>query len=176
MRNSAFGEGPLTKARAKLVNRRTLAEHGRQLGLGKSLVLSRGENCTVAVSAFGAGGCVRSVARRNFSGCGIEAARTFILGIHSGVRTLSAIPILENPKGELQELLQSVSAEAPLIMCLATGPDHDRVFECTVHHAGWNWRGARQEQESGESEAALVALTKLRAEISRNPKTRKRWK
>src|SRR5260221_4388537 len=36
----AFGEGPLTKARAKLVNRRTLAEHGRQLGLGKSLVLS----------------------------------------------------------------------------------------------------------------------------------------
>src|SRR3989449_1254883 len=38
-----FGEGPLTKARAKMVNRRTLAEHARQLGLGKSLILSRGE-------------------------------------------------------------------------------------------------------------------------------------
>src|SRR5881392_3244059 len=37
------GEGPLTKARAKLVNRRTLAEHARQLGLGKHLILSRGE-------------------------------------------------------------------------------------------------------------------------------------
>ena len=36
-------EGPLTKARAKLVNRRTLAEHGRHLGLGKHLILSRGE-------------------------------------------------------------------------------------------------------------------------------------
>src|SRR5512146_2607804 len=31
----AFGEGPLTKARAKLVNRRTLAERARTLGLGQ---------------------------------------------------------------------------------------------------------------------------------------------
>jgi ribonuclease-3 len=30
----AFGEGPLTKARAQLVNQRTLAEQGRALGLG----------------------------------------------------------------------------------------------------------------------------------------------
>ena len=30
-------EGPLTKARAKLVNRRTLALHGRALGLGLRL-------------------------------------------------------------------------------------------------------------------------------------------
>ena len=30
-----FDEGPLTKARAKLVNRRTLAVHGRALGLGE---------------------------------------------------------------------------------------------------------------------------------------------
>ena len=38
-----FGEGPLTKARAKLVNRRTLAERARHLGLGQHLILSRGE-------------------------------------------------------------------------------------------------------------------------------------
>src|ERR1017187_3548974 len=35
----AFDEGPLTKARAKLVNRRTLAEHARVLGLGEHLIL-----------------------------------------------------------------------------------------------------------------------------------------
>src|SRR5262245_22551643 len=29
-----FGEGPLTKARAKMVNRRTLADHARNIGLG----------------------------------------------------------------------------------------------------------------------------------------------
>src|ERR1017187_7772705 len=38
-----FEEGPLTKARAKLVNRRTLAEHGRDIGLGACLILSHGE-------------------------------------------------------------------------------------------------------------------------------------
>src|SRR2546425_5696412 len=38
----AVGEGPLTKARAKLVNRRTLAERARQVGLGGNLILSRG--------------------------------------------------------------------------------------------------------------------------------------
>ena len=39
----AFGEGPLTKARAKLVNRRTLAERAAHSGLGQHLILSRGE-------------------------------------------------------------------------------------------------------------------------------------
>src|SRR5690349_8426115 len=39
----AFDEGPLTKGRAKLVNRRTLAEQARELGLGAHLILSHGE-------------------------------------------------------------------------------------------------------------------------------------
>src|SRR5437016_2303189 len=39
----AFGEGPLTKARAKLVNRRALAERARQLDIGPHLIVSRGE-------------------------------------------------------------------------------------------------------------------------------------
>ena len=38
-----FGEGPLTKARAKLVNRRALAEKGKALDLGAHLIVSRGE-------------------------------------------------------------------------------------------------------------------------------------
>src|SRR6267378_1635036 len=38
-----FGEGPLTKARAQMVNRRTLASEARRLGLGENLILSRGE-------------------------------------------------------------------------------------------------------------------------------------
>src|SRR5215471_2993055 len=40
---SAVGEGPLTKARAQMVNRRTLADQGRRVNLGEHLVMSRGE-------------------------------------------------------------------------------------------------------------------------------------
>ena len=38
-----LSEGPLTKARAQLVNRRTLAEQAQRLGLGNYLILSHGE-------------------------------------------------------------------------------------------------------------------------------------
>jgi ribonuclease-3 len=45
----------------------------------------------------------------------------------------------------------------------ATGPDHDRVFECTVHHAGVELaRGQGKSKKAAESEAAVAALAKLR--------------
>jgi ribonuclease-3 len=45
----------------------------------------------------------------------------------------------------------------------ATGPDHDRVFECTVHHAGVELaRGSGKSKKAAESDAALAALTILR--------------
>ena len=74
------------------------------------------------------------------------------------------IPILENPKGELQELLQAVSPEAPQYqVASASGPDHDRMFECTVHHGGAELaRGQGKSKKAAESEAALAALAKLR--------------
>jgi ribonuclease-3 len=160
-----FGEGPLTKARAKLVNRRSLAERARLLGLGKYLIVSRGEEIS--------GGRERPSALADtfeallgavFLDGGFEVARDFILRqFTSSVGELSGIPILENPKGELQEFLQSFSSEAPRYhVASATGPDHDRVFECTVHHAGIELaRGQGKSKKAAESEAALRALQKL---------------
>jgi ribonuclease-3 len=164
----AFGEGPLTKARAKLVNRRTLAEHAGHLGLGQHLILSRGEELH--------GGRERPSALADtfeallgavFLDGGFDAASQFILRqFHGAVGTLSVIPTLDNPKGELQELLQSTSSQAPQYhVVAATGPDHDRVFECTVHHNGMELaRGQGKSKKAAESEAALAALIKLRQE------------
>ena len=60
------GEGPLTQARAQMVNRSSLAEQGRRLGLGEHLILSRGEETTggrtrasTLADAFEAVGAVR---------------------------------------------------------------------------------------------------------------------
>jgi ribonuclease-3 len=162
----AFGEGPLTKARAKLVNRRTLAEHARKLDLGKHLILSRGEEIHGGRDRASAlADTFEAVLGAIFLDSGFDTARGFILKqFQSAFGELSAIPILENPKGELQELLQSVSSEAPHYHVVsATGPDHDRVFECTVHHGGVELaRGQGKSKKAAESEAALAALTKLR--------------
>ena len=170
-----FGEGPLTKARAKLVNRRALAEHGRALELGRHLLVSRGEENSGGrerASALADG--YEAVVGAIFLDGGFEIAREFILReFQSACSELGEIPNLDNPKGELQELLQSVSPEAPQYHVVsATGPDHDRIFECTVHHAGAELaRGSGKSKKLAESEAALAALSHLRAQppASQNP-------
>jgi ribonuclease-3 len=44
-----------------------------------------------------------------------------------------------------------------------TGPDHDRIFECTVHHGGEELaRGRGKSKKAAEGEAALAALARLR--------------
>jgi ribonuclease-3 len=167
---SGFGEGPLTKARAKLVNRRTLAERGRQLGLGRHLILSHGEELHGGRERPSAlADAYEALLGAIFLDGGFEAAGEFILRQFSGAFSgLSVIPILENPKGELQELLQAVSIEAPHYHVVsATGPDHDRVFECTVHHAGIELASGRgKSKKAAESEAALAALKKLRGQAA----------
>jgi ribonuclease-3 len=162
----AFGEGPLTKARAKLVNRRTLAERARHLGLGQHLILSRGEELHGGRDRSSAlADTYESLLGAILLDGGFDAAHDFILRhFQAAFGGLSVIPILENPKGELQELLQSDSAEAPHYNVVsATGPDHDRIFECTVHHGGAELaHGQGKSKKAAESEAALAALTKLR--------------
>ena len=161
-----FGEGPLTKARAKLVNRRTLAERARHLVLGQHLILSRGEEMhggreRLSTLADGYEALLGAI----FLDGGFGAASEFILRqFQAAFGGLSVIPILENPKGELQELLQAVSPEAPEYQVVsASGPDHDRLFECTVHHVGAELaRGRGKSKKAAESEAAMAALAKLR--------------
>jgi ribonuclease-3 len=163
----AFDEGPLTKARAKLVNRRTLAEHARALGLGAHLILGHGEEThggrerpSALADAF------EALLGAIFLDGGFDAAREFILREFSpAFGKLSVLPTIENPKGELQELLQARSPEAPEYHVVSTtGPDHDRVFECIVQHGGVELaRGSGKSKKAAESDAALAALKKLRA-------------
>jgi ribonuclease III len=168
-----FDEGPLTKGRAKLVNRRTLAEHARALGVGAHLILSRGEESSGGRERASAlADAFESLLGAIFLDGGFEAAREVILHeFTAAFGRLNVPPTIENPKGELQELLQARSPEAPAYHVVsATGPDHDRVFECTVHHCGVELaRGSGKSKKAAESDAALAALNKLRAETEIRP-------
>jgi ribonuclease-3 len=160
------GEGPLTKARAKLVNRRSLAEKGKVLNLGEFLILSRGEETHGGRERPSAlADTFEAVLGAIFLDGGLVASEQFVQR-HFGEAFggLDVIPILENPKGELQELLQSRSTQAPEYHVVSTsGPDHDRIFECTVHHEGKELaRGSGKSKKAAESEAALAALNLLR--------------
>jgi ribonuclease III len=162
----AFDEGSLTKARAKLVNRHALAGRARSLRLGEHLILSRGEETS--------GGRDRSSALADayeallgaiFLDGGFEAVREFILREFTGAfDELAARPVIENPKGELQEFLQSRSPEAPTYQTVQiSGSDHEPLFECAVLHDGAELaRGQGKNKKAAESAAAMVALGTLK--------------
>lgn len=162
----AFGEGPLTKARAQMVNRRTLASQARRLGLGENLILSRGEEASGGRERQSAlADAFEALLGAIFLDGGYHAAEEFILRcFRDAFGELNEIPNLDNPKGELQELLQAKSTEAPQYeMTFVSGPDHDRVFECAVFHQGVELgRGRGKSKKEAESQAALGALLRLR--------------
>jgi ribonuclease-3 len=164
----AADEGALTKSRAKLVNAGSLAARARELGLGAHLILSRGEENTGGRERASAlADAFESLLGAIFLDGGFEAAREFVLReFAADFGALAEAADIENPKGELQELLQSRSPHAPEYEFVAApGPDHDRVFECAVRHAGAELaRGTGKSKKAAESAAALAALEKLRAE------------
>lgn len=156
------GEGALTKARAHLVNRHSLASQARALNLGAYLRLSHGEEQHGGRERMSAlADCFEAVTGAIYLDAGLEAARHFIL--KSFTETLSALRSLRtsnNPKGDLQELLQADSKEAPRYEVKSTsGPDHDRMFECAVYHVGRELaRGTGKSKKEAESQAARSAL------------------
>jgi len=160
-------EGPLTKARAQMINRRTLAEQARQIALQNHLILSRGEEANLGRSRVSAlADAFEALIGAVFLDGGFEEARAFLLrSFRRAFGELTVIPTLDNPKGELQEILQAKSPDAPIYEVVrATGPEHDRDFECVVSHGGIELgRGLGKSKKLAESEAAIAALKKLKA-------------
>lgn len=173
-------EGSLTKARAQMVNSNALAARGRELALGECLVLSRGEEMhggrtrtSSLADAF------EAVLGALFLDGGFEAARTTVLREFADALTdLPRVPSISNPKGELQEWLQADSTEAPQYRLIsATGPDHDREFECIVlHQAVELARGQGKSKKVAETNAAVAALDLLKHARTASGKKRARRK
>lgn len=159
-------EGQLSKSRAKLANARSLTAHGRALGLGAHLIMSRGEENTGGRERASAlADAFESVLGAIYLDGGFDAAREFIgreLAADFAELTLPAG--IDNPKGELQEFFQMKSPAAPTYQLIsAGGPDHDRSFICAVFHDGVELaRGAGKSKKAAESDAALAALKKLK--------------
>ncbi|MBM3876253.1 MAG: ribonuclease III [Verrucomicrobia bacterium] len=159
-------EGPLTKARAQMVNERSLASLALLLGLGQHLILGRSEDANggrdrprILADTFEA--LIGAV----YLDSDFETARNVLLEqLQDSWGQLGGLPTIDNPKGELQELLQPGSHEPPVYRTeSAEGPDHDRVFECSVWHRSIQLgRGRGRSKKLAETAAALDALKTLR--------------
>lgn len=160
-----FSEGDLTNFRASLVKTTTLARISRKLGLGKYLLLSRGEeegggreNPGILADSFEA--FVGAI----FIDRGLAATTDFVS------RHLFPIlsEIIENKafrdfKSLLQENVQAAGKNPPTYKVLKmAGPDHSRIFTVEVSSGDKKLgRGSGHSKQEAEQEAARSALEKL---------------
>ncbi len=162
-----YGEGPMTKARAQLVNRKSLAEQGAKMELGQFIIMSRGEEASGGrARPSGIADAFEALLGAIYLDSSYEVVRVFVLKLFDeALLQMKVTPNLGNPKGELQELLQSDTSEAPQYKELSSsGPDHDRVFECAVYHHGVELaRGVGKNKKDAEAVAATLALEKLKS-------------
>lgn len=155
-------EGQLTKLRSRLVSREALKGHALALDLGSYLMMGRGEE--------GSGGRERGSTLADayealigaiYLDSDLATAKEFILAqARPDLDQLAEAPIDINPKGQLQELLQSISPRSPVYELISqSGPEHEKTF---VVQAVWEdvvlGQGSGRSKKQAETAAALEAM------------------
>ncbi len=155
-------EGILTKARAQLVSTKALAQLARALCLGKFIRMGRGEEANGGRDRDNSlADSLESLTGAIYLDGGLDAARTFILSaFDSELTRLTHSPLEQNPKGQLQEMIQAVASSPPTYAIISeSGPDHFKDFEATVTWQGrLLGRGRGRSKKEAEIEAARTAL------------------
>jgi len=155
-------EGHLTKMRSRLVSREGLKVHAVAIGIGEYLMMGRGEESSGGrLRASALADAFEALIGAMFLDSDIETVRKFILHeAEPDIQNLLHEPMHVNPKGRLQEILQSLSPQSPAYKITGqTGPEHQKLFTATVT---WNnlelGRGDGASKKEAEANAAIQAL------------------
>ena len=154
-----FSEGKLTKLRTRLVSRPALRSLAESLGLGKHLMMGRGEEASGGRErASTLADAFESVVGAIYLDGGFDAARNFVLRVtRDEFERMIQDPEEVNPKGRLQEILQALQPVAPAYeISEKGGPAHLRIFGCRVL---WSGRELGRGQGSSKKQAQVAAAT-----------------
>ena len=154
-------EGSLTLLRAQLVNTEWLAEWGRRVGLSDALRLGRGALVSgLQASTNVVADAVEACVAATFLESGLDGARRVCLQIVESALDLMAENSQQDPKSELQQVVQSLGIGLPLYEVIATsGPAHQRWFDVRVGVAGhWLAQGKGRSKRAAERAAAACLL------------------
>jgi len=157
-----FSEGQLTKLRSRLVSREGLKKHAITLGLGRYLMLGRGEEASQGRErASTLSDAFEALVGAMYLDSDLDTVRRFLLRVASeDFGSLAREPAEHNPKGELQEILQAISPQSPAYEVVSeTGPDHLKDFISRVIWEGKELgRGSGQSKKQAEINAAADGL------------------
>lgn len=153
-------EGELSKLRSSLVCTNSLSDFARQINLGDSLFLGKGETNTggadrpsILENAFEA-----MIAAIYLDG-GMEEAEKFVLSFLTQAVETHHINF-KDYKTTLQEVVQQNPDEnVNYVVVGESGPDHDKTFEVEVHlNSNVIGKGKGRSKKSAEQAAAKEAL------------------
>ncbi len=165
-----FSEGQLTKMRSGLVSREGLKMHAERLSLGQHMMMGRGEESSGGrerISAL-ADAYEALIGAIYLDSDYVTARRIVLTEAREDLDTLEVDPPDQNPKGQLQEVLQSISPISPVYPILsAEGPEHQKDFVASVT---WNGielgEGKGRSKKDAETAAARDALIKRKWEAA----------
>jgi ribonuclease-3 len=159
-------EGELTRLRASLVNKNTLATLARAINIGSCLILGEGElksggydrDSILADSLEAVIGAISKDSSMD------EAMRVVRHLFRDRLENLDPASIPKDPKTQLQEFLQKNSLPPPTyVIQEITGEPHSQNFvvECQVTGVNTAIRGEGSSRRHAEQEAAAKALDLL---------------
>ena len=161
---SAEAEGQLTKLRSRLVSRETLRMRAAALDLGQYLMIGRGEEASGGRQrASTLADAYEALIGAVYLDSDLETVRRFILTqSRPDLEDVAEEPVDINPKGNLQELLQSISPCSPAYELVSeSGPEHDKTF---VVKCVWEGlllgQGSGRSKKQAETSAAADAMEK----------------
>lgn len=161
-----WAEGKLTEMRATAVNRNTLSRIARALNLGKVLILGRGERKNDGADKdSNLADALEALIGAIYLDSDFTTVRDWTIGQYLSQNLLDGQLTADfNPKGDLQEILQSKSIPTPEYVVLdESGPDHHKSYTVAVISEGTEiGRGAGASKKSAEQEAARAALTNIK--------------
>jgi ribonuclease-3 len=165
-------EGQLTQWRAHLVQGSTLARAAARLGLGRWLLLGRGEDATGGREREGNlahvyEALVGAITLDRGADGGQEGARRFIeRSLASELEALATDPAELNPKGALQQLAESTFGRPHYVTTDESGPEHEREFAVEVQIGDEVFgRGHGSSKQQAEKAAAREAVQRLRERL-----------
>ncbi len=160
-----FTEGEMTKLRAALVRRDTLARMARAIRLGDHLYLGKGEEASGGRhKPANLSAALEAVIAAVFLDRGSSTAKEFTLRLLD-IELKNAVSQRTEVdyKSELQELIQAKEQQTPTYYLVeSTGPGHARTFTVEVRLGETVLgRGSGRSKKEAETEAARLALEKL---------------
>ena len=161
---STLSEGQLTKIRARIVSREGLRILAERIGVGKYLMMGRGEEASggrerasTLSDAFEA-----LIGAMYLDSDFVTVRRIVLTEARELLEDLEVDPPDNNPKGRLQELLQAISPVSPTYPIIdQSGPEHQKRFVAKIV---WEGRelgsGEGRSKKEAETAAARDALGK----------------